>query len=212
MDLRLILNRDDWFPPTLTNLAHADKTTSRLKGRLTPTQIDMFRQTCFGPILDMDVVFNGPLIHHLLLREVEEPRQDIISFDLFGKRVSFGKREFDLITGLSYRMIRVDNDIPGRRLRARYFKDSVRVKCSELEKIFMETVFYDDEDAVKVGIVYFVELAMMGKERKQFIDATLLGVVDRWELFCNHDWSSLIFERTLWSLKNAVNDKLPAYQ
>ncbi|XP_022157016.1 uncharacterized protein LOC111023842 [Momordica charantia] len=179
--LRLIIDRNDWFPTTLTNFAHVDKTSTRIKARLTPTQLDMFRQTCFGPILDMDVVFNGPLIHHLLLREVEEPRQDVISFDLFGKRVSFGKREFDLITGLSHRMNRVDNHIPGRRLRARYFKDSVKVKCSELEKIFLEDVFYDDEDVVKVGIVYFIELAMMGKERKQFIDTALLGVVDRWE-------------------------------
>ncbi|XP_022156117.1 uncharacterized protein LOC111023081 [Momordica charantia] len=132
----------------------------------------------------MDIVFNGPLIHHLLLKEVEEPREDVISFDLLRKRVSCGKREFDLITELRHKMHRVDNDIPSRRLRARYFKDSVRVKCNELEKIFMEQGFDNDKDVVKVAIVYFIELAMTGKERKQ----------------------------TIWSVKNALKDKLPMYQ
>lgn len=210
--MTLKINQDDWFPAALSNLAHVGKTSSRLKARLTPSQLDMFSQTCFGPILGMNVVFNGPLLHHLLLREVEEPRDDLISFNLFGNRVSFGKREFDLITGLRHTMNRVDEDVRNRRLRILYFQDKASVKCSELEKIFLEHTFENDEDAVKIAIVYFIELAMMGKERKQKMDTSLLGIVDRWEVFCNYDWSSMIFERTLWSLKNALKDKVEAYK
>lgn len=47
-------------------------------------------------------MFNGQLIHYFLLREVNEIRTDVMSFNILGKKVSFGQREFELIIGLRH--------------------------------------------------------------------------------------------------------------
>ncbi|MDV3194015.1 MAG: hypothetical protein Q8835_03115, partial [Sweet potato little leaf phytoplasma] len=70
----------DYFPAALTCCSHLGKTVKNIKDKLTDTQLGMFRQTCFGHFLDTSLMFNGQLIHYFLLREVNEPRIDVISF------------------------------------------------------------------------------------------------------------------------------------
>lgn len=50
--------------------------------------------------MDVKLVFNRPLCHCILLREFEDEWEDIISFELQGKKVSFGRKDFDIIIGL----------------------------------------------------------------------------------------------------------------
>lgn len=51
--------------------------------------MDIFRKTSFGSLLDVDVVLNGKLFHHFLLREVEDENLNVISFNILGKKVTF---------------------------------------------------------------------------------------------------------------------------
>lgn len=41
---------------------------------------------------------------------------------------------------------------------------------NELDKDFPDFQFQSDEDAVKMVVFYFIELAMMGRERRQHMD------------------------------------------
>ncbi|TYK23267.1 Ulp1-like peptidase [Cucumis melo var. makuwa] len=63
----------------------------------------MFRKTIFELFLDVKLVFNGPLCHNILLREVEKGRKNTISFKFLGEKVSFEREDYDIITGLRYR-------------------------------------------------------------------------------------------------------------
>ncbi|XP_022157998.1 uncharacterized protein LOC111024595 [Momordica charantia] len=164
---------------------------------MTPKQLAMFRKTVFGHLLDVDLVFNGPLIHSVLLREVEESTPDTISFNLFWTKVSFGRREFDIISGLKYYRSPVRKITYPQRLRTLYFNNSTDLLLSELEKMYTSIWFEDDFDAVKVSIVYFVELVLL----------VLLGIVDDWEACCNHDWALLSFEKTIYSLQRGASKK-----
>lgn len=67
------------------------------------------------------------------------------------------------------------------------------MKGNELDNLFPSIKFENDEDAVKVALFYFIELVMMGRERTRLIDISLLGIIDDWELFCNENWSRMIF-------------------
>lgn len=58
----------------------------------------MFRKAVFGHFLDVELVFNGLMSHYILLKEVEERRDNIIRFKLMGDNVSFGQKDFDIIT------------------------------------------------------------------------------------------------------------------
>ena len=48
----------------------------------------------------MDIIFNSRLVHHILLREVEDDKANAMTFDLNGTIVTFSKEEFLLVTRL----------------------------------------------------------------------------------------------------------------
>ncbi|KAL0551780.1 hypothetical protein IC582_010869 [Cucumis melo] len=94
------INPSHHFYALLSCLSHLEKTTHNIKTKLIPDQLALFRKTKFGHFLDLNIVFNGPLIHYLLLREVEDEGKDCISFLLGGIVCTFVRREFNIITGL----------------------------------------------------------------------------------------------------------------
>lgn len=132
----------------------------------------MFRQTVFGHCLDVKLVLNGHLCHYILLREVREDREDVISFKLLGTKVSFGRNEFDIVTQLRYRLRSVVEFEQDRALKLRrlYLGDKTNMKGNELDKDFQDFEFQSDEDEVKMTVFYFIELAMIRKGRRQHID------------------------------------------
>lgn len=60
----------------------------------------MFKKMVFGQIVDINIVFNSHLVHHILLREVEGSRDELMRFDINGANVKFSKKEFLLVTKL----------------------------------------------------------------------------------------------------------------
>ncbi|TYK13648.1 Ulp1-like peptidase [Cucumis melo var. makuwa] len=59
----------------------------------------MFDKTIFGPLLNVNMVFNGQLIHHFLLRQIpEDGNADGVCFSVLGKNVRFTQKEFNIIT------------------------------------------------------------------------------------------------------------------
>lgn len=91
---------DKYFPVTKCSRAHIGTTSDTIKKKLTQKQMTMFRKTCFGPLLDVNIVFNGQLIHHFLFREIRDDDKDVISFNILGKKVTFTLENFNLITRL----------------------------------------------------------------------------------------------------------------
>ncbi|XP_022158744.1 uncharacterized protein LOC111025209 [Momordica charantia] len=169
----------------LNCLSHIAKTSNDIKTKLTPKQLAMFRKTIFSHLLDVDLVFNGPLL---------------------GTKVSFGRREFDIISGLKYSRSPVRKITYPQRHGTLYFNNSTDLLLSELEKMYTSIRFEDDIDAVKV-LVYFVELVLLGRERSTKFDHILLGIVDDWEACCNHDWALLSFDKTIYSLQRGASNK-----
>ncbi|KAA0045940.1 Ulp1-like peptidase [Cucumis melo var. makuwa] len=69
------------------------------KDKLTKEQLQMFDKTIFGPLLNVNMVFNGQLIHHFLLRQIpEDGNADGVCFSVLGKNVRFTQKEFNIIT------------------------------------------------------------------------------------------------------------------
>lgn len=76
------------------------------------TQLEMFRQTIFGHLLDTLIIFNGKLVHYILLREVNETRTDAISFELLGKKVSFrGSLTLSLVLDMQLHLLELDTQL-----------------------------------------------------------------------------------------------------
>ncbi|KAL4021497.1 hypothetical protein IC575_020298 [Cucumis melo] len=132
------INPSHHFYSLVSCLSHLEKTTHNIKAKLKPDQLALFRKTKFGHFLDLNIVFNGPLIHYLLLREVEDEGKDSISFLLGGVVCTFGRREFNIVTGLwgpKEDYIQLGGN---SRLLEKFFKDKDCVYVSDLEDIFLE--------------------------------------------------------------------------
>ena len=74
-------------------------------------------------------MFNGPLCHYILLREVEERRDNTINFKSLGEKVSFEWEDFDIITKLRHRLrreVQFEQD-KTLRLRRLYLGDRTKV-------------------------------------------------------------------------------------
>ncbi|KAL0545995.1 hypothetical protein IC582_015899 [Cucumis melo] len=193
------INPSHHFYSLVSCLSHLEKTTHNIKAKLKPDQLALFRN-----FLDLNIVFNGPLIHYLLLREVEDEVKDSISFLLGGVVCTFGRREFNIITGLWGPKEDYIQLVGNSRLLEKFFKDEECVYVSDLEDIFLEYEG-DDDDIVKLALVYFIEISLLGKDRRTKVDIGFFKIADDWNTFNNYDWGRIVFVRTLSALKRALD-------
>ncbi|KAL0534268.1 hypothetical protein IC582_028557 [Cucumis melo] len=198
------INSSHHFYSLVSCLSHLEKTTHNIKAKLKPDQLALFRKTKFGHFLDLNIVFNGPLIHYLLLRLVEDGGKDSISFLLGGVVCTFGRREFNIITGLWGPKEDYIQLVGNSRLLEKFFKDKECVYVSDLEDIFLEYEG-DDDDIVKLALVYFIEISLLGKDRRTKVDIGFFKIADDWNTFNNYDWGRIVFVRTLSALKRALD-------
>ncbi|XP_038891634.1 uncharacterized protein LOC120081026 [Benincasa hispida] len=177
----------------------------------------MFKKTVFGRFVDIELGFNIPLIHHMLLREVKKSGVDSISFFFRGKVVTFSKDDFLLITGLwRFPTQVVRSEKSSQELFTRYFGNRSILDAFHLnllEEEYKKLVFENDNDAVKITLVYYTEVAMIGKNKqKNVVDGTLFDDVEDIDYYNNLDWGTIIWQRTLDALKTALDDKVGLYK
>ncbi|XP_038885907.1 uncharacterized protein LOC120076213 [Benincasa hispida] len=181
---------------------HIGTTNKIVKEKLTPTKLALFRKMVFGRFVDMDIIFNSPLVHYILLREVEDDRKDAMTFNLNGMVVTFTKEDFLLVTGL------------WRSLHSRCFKNDFvgDIHIDTLETVYKEMEFENDMDAMKMTLVYYTELGMMGREKtKANVDKTLLIDVEDLDYFNSLDWRNVLWERKLLGLQRGFSGKAKNY-
>ncbi|KAA0034997.1 Ulp1-like peptidase [Cucumis melo var. makuwa] len=161
------------------------------------------------------MVFNGQLIHHFLLRQIpEDGNADGICFSVLGKNVCFTQKEFNIITGLWLTNNPLEKDCDNKRLQSLLFESENKklITCLEIEEIFKNFEFTNDDDAVKVALAVFLETVMVGKDKKTQFDMDILGRVDDEEAFKSFDWSTFFYTRLLNSLKTSLQGKKEAYE
>ncbi|TYJ97375.1 Ulp1-like peptidase [Cucumis melo var. makuwa] len=79
------------------------------------------------------------------------------------------RREFNIITGLWGPKEESIQLVGNSRLLEKFFKDKECIYVNDLEDIFLEYEG-DDNDIVKLALVYFIELSLLGKDRRTKVD------------------------------------------
>lgn len=152
----------------------------------------------FGKFVNMNIVINNPLVHHILLREVQKNIVDAMSFELNEKIVVFSKEEFLLVMGLWWSPTkRVHSVDVTEALRTKYFNNlmATEVHLTKFEERFKELVFENDLYTVKVSLVYYYELGLIRKDKtKTSIDKSLLDDEEDLGYFNSLDWD-IFYER-----------------
>ncbi|KAA0067351.1 MuDRA-like transposase [Cucumis melo var. makuwa] len=173
---KMAVSSDKYFPATVSCQVH--KIGSLIKDKLTKDQLQMFEKTIFGPLLNVNMVFNGQLIHHFFLRQIpEDGNADGIYFSVLGKNVHFTQKEFNIITGLWPTNNPLEKDCDSKRLQSLLFgsENKKLITCLEIEEIFKNFEFTNDDDAVKIALAVFIETVMVGKDKKTQFDMDILG-------------------------------------
>ncbi|KAA0051388.1 Ulp1-like peptidase [Cucumis melo var. makuwa] len=120
------------------------------------------------------------------------------------ERVLLFQREFNILTGLWGPKEDYIQLVGNSRLLEKFFKDKECVYVSDLEDIFLEYEG-DDDDIVKLALVYFIEISLLGKDRRTKVDIGFFKIADDWNSFNNYDWGRIVFVRTLSALKRALD-------
>ncbi|KAL4026415.1 hypothetical protein IC575_014845 [Cucumis melo] len=116
----MAVSSDKYFSATVSCQVH--KIGSLIKDKLTKEQLQMFDKIIFGQLLNVNMVFNGQLIHHFLLRQIpEDGNVNGICFSVLGKNVRFTQKEFNIITGLWPTNNPMEKDCDSKRIQSLLF-------------------------------------------------------------------------------------------
>ncbi|KAA0055831.1 Ulp1-like peptidase [Cucumis melo var. makuwa] len=84
--------------------------------------------------------------------------------------------------------------------------------CLEIEEVFKNFDFTNDDNAVKVALTLFIETVMVGKDKKTQFNMDVLGRVDDEKVFKNFDWLTFFYTHLLNNLKTILQGKKEAYE
>ncbi|TYK05156.1 Ulp1-like peptidase [Cucumis melo var. makuwa] len=152
----MVVPSDKYFPATVSCQVH--KIGSLIKDKLTKEQLQM--------------------------QILEDGNVDGICFSVLGKNVRFTQKEFNIITGLWPTNNPLEKDCDSKRLQSLLFRSENKklITCLEIEEIFNNFKFTNADDAVKVALAVFIEIVMVGKDKKTQFDMDILGRVWAYEV------------------------------
>ncbi|KAA0067870.1 Ulp1-like peptidase [Cucumis melo var. makuwa] len=196
----MVVPSDKYFPATVSCQVH--KIGSVIKDKLTKEQLQIFDKKNFGSLLNVNMVFNGQLIHHFLLRQIpKDGNVDGIYFLVLGKNIRFTQNEFNIITRLWPTNTTLEKDYDNKCLQSLLFRSEKKklITCLEIEEIFKNFEFTNDDNAVKVALAVFIE--------------TQFNIFyDDEKTFKSFDLSTFFYTRLLNSLKTSLQGKKEAYE
>ncbi|KAA0065944.1 MuDRA-like transposase [Cucumis melo var. makuwa] len=179
---KMAVPSDKYFPATVSCQVH--KISNLIKDKLTKDQLQIYLKT----VTQME--------------------------SILGKNVHFTQKEFNIITGLWPTNNPLEKDCDSKRLQNLLIgsENKKLITCLEIEEIFKNFEFTNDDDAVKVALAVFIETVMVRKDKKTQFDMDILGRVDDEEAFKRFDWSTFFYTRLLNSLKTSLQGKKEAYE
>lgn len=212
MAFNLKINPEDHFGAVKLSCRSTLKATAaKIIKKLTDAQLQLFRESQVGKLIDVQIGFQGMVIHNLLLREIDDNILDSISFFVGGKKITFGLDEFRTVTGLN-----TVSDLiiePTIGFRKQYLNDSVSITLEDLEGRF-DAIKEDDDDlfVVKLALLLFVESVLLGKEKKVQIEHDLVLLIDDLERFNEFDFGKLVYSSMIEKLRKSMKNRLAKYQ
>nr|GEV71197.1 phospholipase-like protein [Tanacetum cinerariifolium] len=184
---------------------------------LTPTQVQIFKKTCFGHWLDIGLDRNNQLLVHMLLTCMVDSIANELSFIVLGKRIRFRRHEFCLVTGLRFghniyinEWVKNMSKNPFSNRMFPHIEAKHPVKLGDVIDIFDKmrkgSLKLEDDDAVKICLSVLLEHRFLGHQSRHKISNEMLKLVDHlsncWNIF---PWGSYIYDFTYPHLRDALS-------
>ncbi|KAL6554112.1 hypothetical protein OROMI_019785 [Orobanche minor] len=181
------------------------KVPETIMHKLSETQLELFMRTPFSQYLNFETPkMYSQILHQALIREIYQRDEAEIWFEFGEKRVRFGLPEFCLITGLNG-VGNVDVSVfsgMNSVLIDKYFGEC-RVTRALIDFVYKSVAFVDDEEAVRMSVIYMLFNFLLAAAPPRFVDRGLLVYAAIGELNVL-PWGKICYDMTIRSLFVAV--------
>ncbi|KAI5338386.1 hypothetical protein L3X38_017657 [Prunus dulcis] len=214
-NVELVWPEAEAYSSRVNNCSHANSSLAALRAKLSAEQLEQFKTSCFGHLLNIDKIqFSGQIVHGAVLHRVAgQGVKDLdgLSFLLGCDVAQFTRQDFYLITGLRFGEVPEvsSGESDGIRLRERYFIDE-GITCNALEEAFLRCT--EEDDIYKLALVYFAELVVLGRDKHLNINLNYLTLVEDLDAFNRYPWGSMSFDKTQDSLFSAPTKYVKSFE
>ncbi|KAI5320520.1 hypothetical protein L3X38_034010 [Prunus dulcis] len=206
---KLMIPEDEKYEGKPYALSHTRTAITTIKAKFNTQQLQRFEGSCFGHLLLIeDLKWNSQIIHGLLMRKADPKtvtQVNGIKFIVGNKLIQFTAQQFCLITGLRFGKLpfipKATNE--NCSLKRKYFSTNKPATLLDLHTAFIECT--DDEDAFKLGMVYFANFVLLGTEKHVLIDMRYLKLAEDLDEFDKYPWGAVSYAMTNASLLRAVS-------
>ncbi|KAK4710066.1 hypothetical protein R3W88_004579 [Solanum pinnatisectum] len=143
----------------------------QIKLSLSDKQLELFRNTCFGYFLDLPKATTQlQVIHCLINRKLKHTPDDVFAIEINNKKLFFGLREFGIVTGLNCVSDGTPINVPDSKcsLLSSYFPEKITVPKSHLRALFLAKKFIDDDSAVSLAVLFFINDFLFSYEDNEY--------------------------------------------
>ncbi|KAH0972760.1 hypothetical protein GBA52_024916 [Prunus armeniaca] len=206
--IKLMITKEAKFQGKALSLSHTKTAISTIKEKFSLQQLRRFEESCFGHLLLIeDLQWTSPIVHGLLLRKADlktVSQVNEIKFIVGNKVIQFTVRQFCVVTGLRFGNLPFIPIATNENcsLKRKYFYNDKTVSLLELEKAFLDCA--DEDDAFKLGFVYFVVFVLLSSEKHVHIDMQYLKMAEDLEEFVKYPWGAVYYAKTNASLLRAL--------
>ena len=177
---------------------------------LSPRQYESVKQQpCIKHFVQLDTLgWSGQIFHNIVMRLMSHRAMDDALYFDFGQAVCrFSINEFCLLTGMkcegSTYLRTVDS-----RLIARYFSTLRGVSRENLEVQMSNAKFDDDDDAVKLSLLYIIFSIPLSNASTVKIDPKFFALADDLDAFNFFPWGVLSWEATRAAICHTVDNRI----
>ncbi|CAL9028733.1 unnamed protein product [Prunus brigantina] len=214
-NVELVWPESEAYSSRVNNCSHANSSLAAIRAKLSAEQLEQFKTSCFGHLLNINKIqFSGQIVHGVVLRRVAgQGVKDLdgLSFLIGCDVAQFTRQDFCLITGLRFGEVPEvsSGESDEIRLQKRYFIDE-GITCNALEEAFMRCTVEDD--IYKLALVYFAELVILGRDKHLNININYLTLVEDLDAFNRYPWGSVSFDKTQDSLFSAPTKYVKSFE
>ncbi|GMN69116.1 hypothetical protein TIFTF001_038167 [Ficus carica] len=194
----------------INTFVNITETLKKLRGWLSPRQYESLKtQPCIQQFMHLDTLgWSGQVFHNIVMRlTTHSAMGDALWFELGEDLVRFSINEFCLITGLNC-VGSTHLPVVESRLMSRYFSDVRGVTREYLGLQMSNSKFDNDDDAVKLSLLYIVFSIPLSNASSIKIDPKYFALADNLDAFNEFPWGVLSWEATRTAICSTVENRI----
>ncbi|GJY88730.1 phospholipase-like, aminotransferase-like mobile domain protein [Tanacetum coccineum] len=183
-----------------------------IKDRLNEARRTLFHTTCFEPWLDITYVENDDgMICYILQKQcfANDDSFDLpLIYSVNGHSLHFGRREFCLVTGFKFRLLTFHEYRNGDILFRNWLfpeKIGYDVKIIDVLALIEDEEKFSkvsDEDAIRLCLLLYLEVIVMGHELVSVVDDVFLRMVNNLDAWNSFPWGEHIWRELYDAIRN----------